>query len=354
MNSIKAIGVMSGTSLDGIDLVACEFIKVGQTWRYSTIAGTTVNYTPQMYQRLLTSHTLCGRDLALLHSDYGTYIGNLVRNFVQSINFQPDIVASHGYTVFHEPQVGMTLQIGSGAHIAAACGINCVCDFRTTDVALGGNGAPLVPIGDLLLFGNYAGCLNIGGFANLSFTNNNQRIAYDICPANFVFNFLARKMDLEYDVSGNAGRKGQCDNQLLNLLNNNSYYSSPAPKSLGREFVEQQVLPLFGNRTDYQNLLCTYYHHAAQQIASNIDLANGQVLVTGGGAYNSFLMELIAQNCKTSTPIIGEKTEVELKEAIIFAFLGALRISNETNCLKSVTGAKYDNIGGCIYLGNTL
>jgi len=347
---IEAIGVMSGTSLDGVDVVCCDFSYDGGEWSFSTRVGKVYPYTPEMLERLKHSHELSGHDLAQLDVDYGRFLGGLIKKFVDENHCNPRFVASHGYTVFHEPQKGLTLQIGSGAHIAAVSGLDTICDFRTTDVALGGNGAPLVPIGDMLLYGNFDYCLNLGGFANISYDNfDNQRIAYDICPMNIVANTLTRRIGLEFDKGGELGRKGMVDKELLAKLNAIPYYSLHPPKSLGREFVDAEILPLFDQRTDIENLLATYYQHAAYQIAKAI-AADGKcdVLVTGGGVFNSYFIECLKNNTKHGI-VIPNKSEIEFKEAIIFAFLGVLRYFGLPNCLKTVTGACCDNIGGAVY-----
>jgi anhydro-N-acetylmuramic acid kinase len=350
---IEAIGVMSGTSLDGVDIVCCKFSCKDGEWSFSPIAGKVYSYPTEILEQLKISHELSGLDLAQLNVDYGRFLGGLVKSFVAENHCNPRFVASHGYTVFHEPQKGLTLQIGSGAHIAAASGIDTICDFRTTDVALGGNGAPLVPIGDKLLFGSYDYCLNLGGFANISFDDEQgRRIAYDICPLNIVANTLTRRIGLEYDKNGDLGRKGMVDKELLAKLNAIPYYSQLPPKSLGREFVDAEILPIFGQRADIENLLATYYQHTAYQISLAISAAGRRrVLVTGGGAYNSFFIECLksatSHNIELPNPI-----EIELKEAIIFAFLGVLRYFGLPNCLKTVTGAACDNIGGAVYRAN--
>lgn len=352
---INCIGVMSGTSLDGVDIVSCTFKLTGGVWSYVSNAGEVYPYPTEMLERLKHSHELSGRDLAQLDVDYGRFLGGLVKDFVAENNCKPAFVASHGYTVFHEPQKGLTLQIGSGAQIAAASGIDTICDFRTVDVALGGNGAPLVPIGDKLLFGSYDYCLNLGGFANVSYDNvDGQRVAFDICPLNIVANTLTRRIGLEYDKNGELGRKGLVDKELLQKLNAIPYYKQQPPKSLGREFVDAEILPLFGQRTDIENLLATYYHHAAHQISQAMS-AEGKstVLVTGGGAYNEYFIECLQNSTKCSV-VIPDSAVVECKEAIVFAFLGVLRYLGMPNCLKSVTGASCDNIGGAIYKANEI
>ena len=356
---IEAIGVMSGTSLDGVDIVCCKFSCKDGEWSFSPIAGKVYPYPAEMLEQLKISHKLSGLDLAQLNVDYGRFLGGLVKSFVAENHCNPRFVASHGYTVFHEPQKGLTLQIGSGAHIAAASGFDTICDFRTTDVALGGNGAPLVPIGDKLLYGDYFDyCLNLGGFANISYDNaDNQRIAYDICPVNIVANTLTRRIGLEYDKGGELGRKGVVDKELLARLNAIPYYSQQPPKSLGREFVDAEILPLFGQRTDIKNLLATFYQHAAYQIARAIDAGpddgnfNGNVIVTGGGAYNDYFIECLKKSTNRYIDL-PDKDEIDFKEAIIFAFLGVLRYLGIPNCLKTVTGAACDNIGGAIYKAN--
>ena len=348
---IEAIGVMSGTSLDGVDIVCCKFCYIGGEWSFSPIAGKVYPYSPEILERLKHSHELSGHDLAQLDVDYGRFLGGLVKSFLAENHCNPRFVASHGYTVFHEPQKGLTLQIGSGAHIAAVSGIDTICDFRTKDVALGGNGAPLVPIGDQLLYGSYDYCLNLGGFANISYDNtDNQRIAYDICPMNIVANTLTRRIGLEFDKGGELGRKGVVDKELLSKLNSIPYYSQQPPKSLGREFVDAEILPLFGQRTDIENLLATYYQHAAYQISRAIeDEEEKSVLLTGGGVYNGYFIECLKNSAHHYIEIPSEQ-EIDFKEAIIFAFLGVLRYLGLSNCLKTVTGAACDNIGGAIYL----
>ncbi|MBR5167804.1 MAG: anhydro-N-acetylmuramic acid kinase [Salinivirgaceae bacterium] len=349
---IEAIGIMSGTSLDGVDIVDCHFMYSNGVWGYDFSDCKVYPYTPEMLERLKHSHELNGHDLAQLDVDYGRFLGGLLKKFVGEHNCHPRFVASHGYTVFHEPQKGLTLQIGSGAHIAAVSGIDTICDFRTKDVAFGGNGAPLVPIGDKLLYGDsFDYCLNLGGFANISFDDEQEhRIAYDICPMNIVANTLTRRIGLEFDKGGELGRKGMVDKELLAKLNALPYYKQQPPKSLGREFVDAEILPLFGQRTDIENLLATYYQHAAYQISRAIvGKEEKSVLVTGGGAFNEYFIECLKNSTHHYIEIPSEQ-EIDFKEAIIFAFLGVLRYFGFPNCLKTVTGAACDNIGGAIYL----
>lgn len=356
---------MSGTSLDGMDIACCNFIEDDGRWRYSVIKSTTIEYTPHWKQKLETAHTLSPEELTLLDFEYGHLIGTSVRGFLDSAGISNNLlVASHGHTVFHMPGRGYTLQIGHGGSIAASAGFDTVCDFRSTDVALGGQGAPLVPAGDRLLFHEYDLCLNLGGFANISMEENGNRIAFDICPFNFVINHLVRSASipmqgkngqklLEYDPGGSIGRKGRTDTDLLNRLNNISYYRKTGPKSLGREWATENILPLLNTeKLGLEVVLNTYYHHVAMQIAKVTGQKDREqkLLITGGGAKNSYFIECLKEHLPPGVlaVITGNET-IEMKEAIIFAFLGLLRYLGRPNCLSSATGAGRDSTGGCIY-----
>ena len=348
---IKAIGVMSGTSLDGVDLAACEFWFTNNQWKFRLIKAFTYNYTDKWSNKLKSASILSGLELSKLHIEYGQFIGELVNQFIQETGFVPDLVSSHGHTVFHQPDAGLTLQIGSGAEIAAITRIKTVCDFRTSDVALGGQGAPLVPIGDRLLFGEYNACLNLGGFSNISFEKDQNRVAFDICPVNILLNHLVSEAGLRYDKDGNLGKPGQINFPLLEQLNQLEFYHQLPPKSLGREFLEQKIVSLFyQSGLELNDQLRTAYEHIAVQISQVINQSNFQsVLVTGGGAYNRFLMECLRE--KSKTRLIDPKKElIDFKEALVFAFLGVLRIREEINCLSSVTGAQSNHCCGTVYL----
>lgn len=347
----KAIGIMSGTSLDGVDIVACEFWNENNIWDYKIIYGKTYEYSKDILIRLKGSQLLNGLNLSLLDVDYGKYLGKLTKQFIDETNYQPHFIASHGYTVFHEPARGLTLQIGSGAHIAALAGVKTICDFRTSDVALGGQGAPLVPIGDELLFSNYVACLNLGGFSNISYANDKgERLAFDICAVNYVLNHFANKLGKTYDKGGDLGRIGTVIPELVEKLNGLDYYSQEAPKSLGREFVEQFIFPLISDDLKIEDVLASYYEHCAIQLSRVLNkIPKGNVLLTGGGAFNTFLIEKLKS--KTAQNIsVSDKQLIDFKEALIFGFLGVLRELNIPICLASVTGAIKDNVGGCVYL----
>jgi anhydro-N-acetylmuramic acid kinase len=351
----KVIGIMSGTSMDGVDLACCELHETEGRWKYEIKAAETVPYSEVWRVRLSKLNGELAINYVKTNVFYGHYLGGLVADFVKRNSLSPDLVGSHGHTIFHQPQSGFTAQVGDGAALSAISGLPVVCDFRTTDVALGGQGAPLVPIGDKLLFPEYDSCMNLGGIANISLTKNDRSTAYDICPANIVLNRLARILGKEYDEGGAMAEKGSLNYELLSALNKLPYYSSKGPKSMGREWINQEFWPLFKNyEISVEDRLKTVCEHIGVQVAASIDEAFGEhgkgkkILCTGGGAFNSCLMEHIQSHTDAQISIPDEET-VQYKEALIFAFLGVLRIKNQVNCLRSVTGARKDNIGGALY-----
>lgn len=349
MEIYKTIGVMSGTSLDGLDIAYCIFIFDDGKWTFQISKATTISYDDELKKNLVELPYSTAIELAKTDVDYGYYIGAQINKFIQGNKFQPDFIASHGHTIFHQPSEKYTLQIGDGNAIAAITGLPVIYNFRSLDVALGGQGAPLVPMGDKLLFEKYDFCLNLGGFANISLKKENQRIAFDICPVNIVLNELARSENMAFDESGKLARSGKVNLDLLNELNSLDYYKMSAPKSLGREWVEQTIFPLF-KKYDISNidLLSTYTEHTAVQLAKVLNENPGDsLLITGGGAYNSYLLERLKSLTNTSIHI-PEPVLVEYKEALIFAFLGLLRLRNEINCLSSVTGAIRDSSCGAM------
>ncbi|TNF45511.1 MAG: anhydro-N-acetylmuramic acid kinase [Bacteroidetes bacterium] len=359
-NRIKAVGLMSGTSLDGLDLVAVEFWQTDEKWHFHIEAAETVEYSAEWKNRLKNAPELSGVELIQLHTEYGRLLGNETKRFIQKNGFKPELISSHGHTVFHQPEKGFTYQAGSGFEIATVTGITTVADFRSGDVALGGQGAPLVPVGDRLLFSEYEYCLNLGGFANISFEKNGKRVAFDICPVNIILNHFAEKQGFSFDKNGELGRKGKVNSALLNNLNQLKFYRAEPPKSLGREWVANEFIPLL-NQTDIsdEDKLRTVYEHIAQQIAGITgrdkvtDKGRWKMLVTGGGAFNAFLIELISG--KTPVELVIPANEIiNFKEALIFAFLGVLKIRDEINCLASVTGAKCDSSVGIVYFSSNI
>lgn len=342
---------MSGTSLDGLDIALCEFEK-SDNWSYTILFAETQNYTDELLQRLKRADQLDALGFMQLDSDLGKHFGEMVNNFIERHLIQKetiDAIASHGQTIFHQPENGFTTQIGSGAQIAAVTGIRTIADFRSLDVALGGQGAPLVPIGDELLFSNYDYCINFGGIANISFKEGGVRKSFDIGFANMASNYLVQRLGRSYDENGDIARSGKFDQDLYNLLNNLEYFNQEPPKSLGKEYFDQVFkFTLTNNPLRIQDQLHTLGRHLAFQVGNW--LKKGSCLVTGGGSYNSFWLDEIKKITAVDL-IIPDSKIIDFKEALIFAFLGLLRLQEETNTLSSVTGAKKDSIGGCIYLG---
>ena len=347
MKEYKVIGLMSGTSLDGLDVCYAVFTHENEKWTYTIQAAETFPYSPKIKESLENAHLLSALDFILLSKQYGRFIGKMTNVFMEAYNCRPNFIASHGHTVFHQPEIQLTYQIGDGASIAATTLLPVICDFRNFDVALGGQGAPLVPIGDRLLFTDYDYCLNIGGFSNISFDENNTRIAYDICPANIVMNHYAQKKAKNYDNGGEMASAGKVCTQLLEKLNALEFYFKNHPKSLGREWVEKEFLPLTESfDISIEDKLSTICEHIAIQIANNCK--TGKLLITGGGAYNTHLINRIKQHSACEL-VIPDKLTIDFKEALIFAFLGVLYIERQNNCLASVTGSKLDSIGGAMY-----
>ncbi len=347
---MKIVGVMSGTSLDGLDFVLTQISDDENAIKYKILKAETYPYPPSLKTELAQAHLKSGYELIELHKKYGKYIGENIKKFLGQDD--ADYIASHGHTVFHQPENQMTFQIGDGAFIAANANISTVSDFRNLDTAFGGQGAPLVPLGDKLLFNQYVACINIGGFVNISFDKNNRRQAFDICPGNRIPNKLARQKNLDFDDEGRLGRAGKVDKNLLNILNDIEYYKLPYPKSLAREWEETVFVPIINN---FKNLsindrLATIYEHIAEcieRVASTIKI--GDILITGGGAYNKYLIERIQAKLKHKI-VIPDDALIQYKEALIFALLGFLRVTEKQNIVSSYTGALQNTSSGIIHI----
>lgn len=347
------IGVMSGTSLDGIDLAYIRFDVNQGKWAFTILNAATVPYTKEWRTRLKQAIDLNRMELESFDERYTTYLASVIQAFITAHKIENiDAVCSHGHTIFHRPDLGYTVQIGNLGLLCDLIQHKVICDFRVQDVILGGQGAPLVPIGDRLLFKQYDACLNLGGFANVSYENElDYRIAYDICPVNVLLNAEAYKLGAEYDMDGKWAAKGKVSDELLNELNALSYYNMDPPKSLGVEFVDSFVYTLADKyNLSPKDLLATYVEHIAMQIGQRFTLKEGaRILVTGGGAYNSYLMERIRFYGSGLVFDVPSKQIIDFKEALIFGLLGVLKIRDEVNVLASVTGAKYDHCSGKVF-----
>lgn len=344
---------MSGTSLDGLDMALCSFWHENNRIQYRIDSAKTLSYSDEWKEKLIQAPDFSGENLISLHHKYGEYLGITVNKFLESHNISKssvDLVSSHGHTIFHQPEKSFTFQLGHGATLAKSCGIPVISDFRTQDVVLGGQGAPLVPIGDRLLFSEYDYCLNIGGIANISFEQSGKRIAWDICPANMVLNYFAGLAGKTFDDGGNLARSGNIDKELLVQLNKLSFYNLAPPKTLGREWVYNNVIPLIKEKNiTTQDALATFTEHIAYQISKVVKNSKEKsLLITGGGAYNSFLIDRI-NNMSGITVKIPDAITIEFKEALIFALLGFLKSKGRNNILSSVTGASRDHSSGILY-----
>lgn len=345
---LRILGLMSGTSLDGLDLCLALFDRdERRRWTFDILAAETIPYDSAWAQKLQQAHTLGAFDFVALHKEYGAFLGSRAAHFLRSKNLRADYVASHGHTIFHQPQRGVSFQLGDGAALAAAAGISAISDFRSLDVALGGQGAPLVPAGDRLLFAEYGQCLNLGGFANISFEQGGQRVAFDVCPCNVVLNALSRSLGKPYDENGDLAAQGAVNAALLDDLNALHFYAQRGAKSLGREWVEQVFSPkMAAHSLSAHDRLRTACEHIAMQVARCAH-GGGAMLATGGGVLNAFLMQRIAERAACSVIVPGVQL-VCFKEALIFAFLGALYLTDEVNTLASATGAGRSSTGGCL------
>lgn len=342
------IGLMSGTSLDGLDIAFCEFKFQQGTYSFRILKTEEIAYDQVWKDRLSNSIHLSGKDLMLLDKDFAQFCAIQVNKFLEGQEQKPEFIASHGQTVFHDPIEGYTTQIGNGAIISALTGITTISDFRSTDVALGGQGAPLVPIGDHFLFSDYDACLNLGGITNISYLSNGRRIAYDISICNMALNYLSEKMNLPFDQDGKMAQTGSVIENLLMEMNHLPYFSQKPPKSLGKEWFINNFQPLLesGNET-IQDLLATVVEHIALKV-SEVLPKWGEILVTGGGAMNTFLIQRIQSKTEAKV-IIPDQQIIKFKEAIIFAFLGFLRLNHQINTLSDVTGAIKNSCGGAVY-----
>lgn len=351
LSKYKVIGLMSGTSLDGLDIVCCEFSEKNKKWSFRLKASETVKYTTRWRNRLGKAHLLSGEDLQLLHNEFGFFIGRACNDFIKKNNLKGiHFISSHGHTVFHQPDKKFTFQLGNGFAIHGIAQLPVVNDFRTLDVINGGQGAPLVPIGDQLLFSQYDICLNLGGIANLSMITKGKRIAYDICFVNMGLNHLAKNLNKEFDNGGIQASKGNIDGKVLKQLEAQYTRWREGRPSLGREGFEKHIQPILDNESvSTQNRLRSFVESIALEISNSIptNFRANKLLATGGGALNHFLIKTIKEKLKGRIEVIvPDLAIINYKEAIVFGFLGVLRTRNEINVLKSVTGAKADSSSG--------
>ncbi len=369
LKTIHAVGLMSGSSLDGLDMALCRFALETDSVAvkdWSLLKTDTTAFSSEWRDRLKKLPQASGLELARTHVDFGHYMGKLLQPFLRKLETPVDLIASHGHTVFHYPDQQLTLQIGDGAALAAATGHIVVDNLRALDVALGGQGAPLAPLADKHLFPGYHFYLNLGGIANISARTEDDFIAFDIGGANQVLNALAAELGREYDENGNIAAGGRLQPALLEQADALPYFQQPYPKSLGNDWVQDQLIPLYED-AEYPvaDKLRTACVQLARQTARSLEQITVQkkmpappyrMLVTGGGALNRFLVQCIREETEKVAPlevIIPETQIIAFKEAALIALMGALRLEGLPNCMATVTGARRDAVGGAIWeLGN--
>ena len=349
-NIYNVIGVMSGTSLDGIDLCYSEFTLNESVWSFSIKICETILYNEYWAEKLSQANNFHDTILFDLDKEYTSFLACVIKDFIKKNKITNiDFISSHGHTVYHQPEENYTFQLGNRIELRELIKKPIVCDFRVQDVALGGQGAPLVPIGDLLLFKDFSHCINLGGFCNISIKNDSEITAYDICPVNVVLNYFSKEIGLSFDKDGNHAKLGSVNKELLKELNEIEYYEEEPPKSLGIEWVKENIFPIFEKyKITNEDILCTYTEHICCQITMNIDSENPQILFTGGGVKNKFLLSRLSKKMKLKFQL-PEIEIIDFKEALIFAFLGILKVRNEINCLRSVTGAEKDHSSGVYF-----
>jgi anhydro-N-acetylmuramic acid kinase len=349
INTRIGLGMMSGTSCDGIDLALCLFPEEGG---YEILRFEGFAYSPAFRQKLLTVMSLKGEELLKFEDEFTILVATAVQTFLAKAEAMPGFIAAHGHTVFHQPLQSFTYQMLNGALLSAKCNLPVVCDFRRQDVAVGGQGAPLVPIGDRILFAQYRACLNLGGVANVSFTTQEPMLAFDVGPANLILNHIAAQLGHAFDEGGKLARQGSVNKELLEQLNALSYYQLTGAKSLGREWFEATLFPLFDqSKLGFTDKLATAVEHIALQVSQTLSGLNDkdQVLVTGGGAYNDFLIKQIQHYCGCDI-VLPSPELIEGKEALIFALIGKLRLEGQPNVIAAATGATQTVCAGAVYL----
>lgn len=357
-DSLNVLGIMSGTSCDGLDLCLANFNKEKNKFNYKVIKALTIDFPSILKKSLQNSINLSGIELIKLNKEWSDFAANEINKHFINKDFNIDLISSHGHTVFHQPNVGLNFQLGSLDVLCANTKIDVVGDFRSIDIAKGGQGAPLVPFGDEKLFNEYDVCINLGGFANLSFDEKGIRKAFDISPCNLVLNHFSSMVGHEFDEGGEIAKTGVLKDSLLNELNSLPYYKNYnlndkevlKYKSLGIEQLKNEIFPLIyryqNKKQDVQDILNTFIHHIADQIKNAIPSHCESILFTGGGVYNDYLLSVIQDKIGNKSIIIPDKELIDFKEALIFGFLGYLRVNELENISSTYTGASSNSVAG--------
>ncbi len=349
-NEYFVIGLMSGTSMDGLDLSFSKYIYENDMWSFELIDSKTFKYDQIIKKTFIDAFD---KKISINKADtiFTNLLVDAISEFIRNQYLKVDLISSHGHTIFHEPAKSFTTQIGNGSLMSKALKLPVVCNFRQQDIDLGGEGAPLVPIGDKMLFHKYDICINLGGIANISYDRNGERIGYDICPCNLLLNHVANKINKEFDQDGLIAKSGKINYALLNKLNQVDYYKLAYPKSLGKEMVDKLFISIINNfDIKIEDQLATLVEHIAKNISQEINILSFKnCLITGGGALNDFLVSKIKRLTHLKI-IIPSNDIINYKESIVFGFLGLLRMLNKKNCLSSYTGASKDHSSGDLYV----
>lgn len=366
----KALGLMSGSSLDGLDIAYCQFEiekKEGDqlyVHDWDVLEAETIGFSESWQARLSQLPTQTALVFAKTHTYLGHYFGDIVNDFINRYQIEPDFIATHGHTIFHDPMGRMTIQIGDSSAMAAKTGFPVISNFRNQDIAIDGQGAPVAPIIDKYLLPGHDFYLNLGGIANITTIVPNKIIAFDICPANQLLNALANRLNLEYDEGGQIAAAGKVLPDLLKEINRADFYRISYPKSLDNKWSQTAILSkITEDPTAIPDQLCTFVEHIAYQIAfaikqvirkEKVEKEQLSLLATGGGAFNVYLMERLQHHCNQVANVevvIPNPDIIQFKEAALMAWMGVMRAENVPNVLKTVTGAKRDTINGAIHQG---
>ncbi|MEM6321119.1 MAG: anhydro-N-acetylmuramic acid kinase [Bacteroidota bacterium] len=368
-NTYKAIGLMSGSSLDGLDIAYCSFEVekredgdlVVHDWGIEK--AETSEFTEAWEARLSQLPEQNALAFAKTHTYFGHYTGELVNSFLQRHQVTPDFIAAHGHTIFHDPMGRMSIQIGDGSAIAATTGFPTISNFRNQDVAINGQGAPVAPIMDKYLLPGHDFYLNLGGIANVTAVLPNRKtIAFDICPVNQLLNFLANRLGAAYDAEGQMAAAGEMQPEMLKCINKADFYRTSYPKSLDNSWSKTEILSkLEDNPALIPDQLRTLVEHIAHQInfalrqvirKEKLNKSKYSILITGGGAFNTFLIERLRFHCEDLIELVLPDADIiQFKEAALMAWMGVMRVENVPNVLKSVTGADRDSVNGAIHQG---
>ncbi len=356
MKKYSVLGLMSGSSLDGLDIICVQYTEANSIIKWNINGLPTTEPIPEsLIDGLKRLHTATKKEITQLDIDLGVFYGNAVKEYIEKYELKVDLVASHGHTVSHKPHEGYSLQIGSGEMIAKSCGIPCLTQFRSVDISKGGQGAPLAPVVEHYLFQEYRMFLNLGGISNISLHTPDHIAAFDVCPTNQLLNHLALGIGKPYDDKGKLAKSGKVDQALLRQLLSDSYHTMPPPKSLDNNYVRQNFIQKLAESTlAVEHKLATCVHYIAQVLARDITtMAAGQnineILVTGGGVYNDYLLALLQEGLKDIKVIKPKDEIIQHKESILMALCGFLYLNNKANSFASATGAREDTVNGVLH-----